>query len=105
MKYNVTVKRVEQREHTFEVDADSPEEAEEKALESACDHDFNQNSVSFADEEVVSVEGEGSAEDHEEEARALGFCSHAEALKHEKWLNENGSTEYKAWRAQSTHRV
>lgn len=62
MKYNVTVKRVEQREHKFQVDANSPEEAEDKALELACDHDFGQNSVSFADEEVVSVEGVGTTQ-------------------------------------------
>lgn len=55
MKYQVTVRRKEHREHIFEVDAESREEAEDKALEDSCDHDFGENQVHFADEEVVFV--------------------------------------------------
>lgn len=35
----------------------------------------------------------------EEEAHALGFRSHKEALDHQDWLLENGGSAYKAWRA------
>lgn len=54
-EYKVTIKRIESREHTFTVVAGSKESAEELAIEESYDHDFNQNSVSFADEEIVSV--------------------------------------------------
>lgn len=55
MKYKVTVRRVEYRENVFTVDAESAGEAEDMALEASSDHDFNQNSVSHADEEVMNV--------------------------------------------------
>jgi len=55
MKYQVTVRRKEHREHVFEVDAESREEAEDKALEASCDHDFDQNTVHYADEDVTFV--------------------------------------------------
>ena len=55
MTYQVTVRRTEHREHTFKVEALSREEAEDKAMEAACDHDFGQNTVCHAEEEVASV--------------------------------------------------
>jgi hypothetical protein len=55
MKYQVTVRRKEYREHIFEVDAESREDAEDKALEASCDHDFGQNTVHYADEDVTFV--------------------------------------------------
>lgn len=55
LKYQVTVRRNEYREHTFEVEANSREEAEDKALEASSDHDYSQNTVHYTDEEVVSA--------------------------------------------------
>ena len=55
MKYQVTVRRKEHREHIFEVEANSSEEAENKALEESCDHDFGMNTVHYADEDVTFV--------------------------------------------------
>lgn len=55
MKYNVTVRRKEHREHIFCVEAGSEEEAEDNALEASCDHDFNQNTVHYANEDVTCI--------------------------------------------------
>lgn len=59
MKFQVTVRRAEYRSHVFTVDASSPDEAEEVAMDEAGDHDFSQNSVNHADKEVVMVCPEG----------------------------------------------
>jgi prephenate dehydrogenase len=61
MKYQVTVRRKEHREHVFEVEADSREEAEDKALEASYDHGFNQNQVHYADEDVTFVSAPNTA--------------------------------------------
>jgi len=53
MMYRVTIVRQEHREHVFEVEADSMEEAEEKATEESYDHDFGQDKVHYAGQEVV----------------------------------------------------
>lgn len=53
MKYEVLIVRIEHRKHLFFVDAESLEEAEDKAIEMSCDHDFNQNPVHWAEEEIV----------------------------------------------------
>lgn len=55
MKYKVTVQRIEYREHGFVVGGATLEEAENNALEEAGDHDFRQNTVCHADEEVTQV--------------------------------------------------
>lgn len=55
-KYLVNVCRKEYRTHQFEVEADSPEEAEELAIEDSYNHDFRQDAVCHADAEVILVE-------------------------------------------------
>ena len=56
MKYLVTIRRKEYREHVFEIDgATSRGEAESEALNMSCDHDFSENTVCHADEEVVYI--------------------------------------------------
>ena len=55
MKFNVTIQRTEYREHVFEVEADSPEEAVEKAEEESCDYNFYNSPISSATEEVIAV--------------------------------------------------
>jgi hypothetical protein len=57
-KFAVTVRRVEYREHTFEVEADNSAQAEEEVFNSdagASDHDWRDSPVCHADEEVVTV--------------------------------------------------
>lgn len=54
-KYKVTIRRVEHREHVFEVEADSKDEAHDLGLEASFEHDFNESPVHHADEDVVSV--------------------------------------------------
>ena len=55
MKYKVTISRKEYRDHTFEVSASSPEEAEGTALEQANDYDFRNSPIVHADVDVVEV--------------------------------------------------
>lgn len=55
MKYAVTIQRTEYREHQFQVDADSEDEACDIAMDSVCDYDFGDSPVSSADETVTSV--------------------------------------------------
>jgi hypothetical protein len=54
-KFDVTVQRAEYREHTFTVSANSPGEAQEKALDAACDYNFLDSPVHSAKEEVVAI--------------------------------------------------
>lgn len=54
-RYVVRIRREEHRTHDFEVLAASSENAEELARKAADDHDFLQNSVCFAEEDVISV--------------------------------------------------
>ena len=56
IEYNVTVSRTEIRSHTFKVMAGSPKEAVGKAKDKACDHDFNQDTVSDVDYEVIELQ-------------------------------------------------
>lgn len=55
-KYLVNVCRKEYRTHQFEVEADSPEEAEALAIKESYNHDFRQDAVCYADADVVLVE-------------------------------------------------
>ena len=55
MKFLVTVQRTEYKSHEFEVEADSPEAAEDAALDAVGDFDFNCATVGNAEESVVSV--------------------------------------------------
>jgi hypothetical protein len=55
MKYRVTVVRIEQREHTFEVEATSPWTAEDAGLEEASNYDFRQNHASSVKNIVTTV--------------------------------------------------
>ena len=55
MKYLVTVRRKEYREHVFTIEASSKLDAEALALSAADDHDFSENSVDYADEDVVEI--------------------------------------------------
>lgn len=54
MKYQVTMQRQEFRTHTFEVEADSLEEAETKAEEASWDYNWLDSSIEHADEEIIS---------------------------------------------------
>lgn len=56
MKYLVTIVRKEYKENVFEVEADSPDAAEELAYEKSEDFDFTQVPVKSADEEIIAVE-------------------------------------------------
>jgi hypothetical protein len=53
--YLVTVSRTETRNHVFCVSAESREEAEELAIENSYDHDFREDRVVHADENVTST--------------------------------------------------
>ena len=55
MKYLVTVTRTEHRDHTFVVEARNKEEAEELGLEMSNDHEFDEDEICYANEEVTSV--------------------------------------------------
>lgn len=73
MKYKVTIRRKEYREHVFEVDAKSRAEAEGLAVEASWDHDFGQDRVDHAEEEVISIAEEQV--DREIEGLRCGFIS------------------------------
>lgn len=53
--FAVKIQRTEYREHTFYVDAATKSAAETAGLLAACDHNFLDDTVSSAHEEVVSV--------------------------------------------------
>lgn len=56
MKFKIVIQRIEHREHTFEVEAASSAAAQNLAFEISANHDFNQNQVHYATEELVSIE-------------------------------------------------
>ena len=55
MKYIITIQRIECRETSFEVEAESSGKAEIQALENCCDFDFSQCPIISADEEIIST--------------------------------------------------
>ena len=55
MQYDVTIQRAEYREHTFRVEAENEDEAQDAAMEAACDYNFLDSPVDSADEEVISI--------------------------------------------------
>jgi hypothetical protein len=55
MKFKITIRRIERREHTFEVEAKSAAEAQDLALENSADHDFGEDRVLHSEEEVVHI--------------------------------------------------
>jgi hypothetical protein len=55
MKFDVDMQRTEYRSHTFTVEADSREQAEEAAEEASCDFNWHDASLKSADEDVVGV--------------------------------------------------
>ena len=55
-RFTVTVRRVEYREHVFEVEADSREQAEEEVQASLIpDYDWHNSPVYHGDEEIMAV--------------------------------------------------
>ena len=54
MKYAVTIQRIEYKSHTFEVEADNKDKAEEQALEESQDYNFNL-SIDNAHESVIDI--------------------------------------------------
>jgi hypothetical protein len=52
VKYDVTVQRVEYREHVFRVDGENDSDAFHAGLEAACDYDFHNSPVYSASENV-----------------------------------------------------
>jgi hypothetical protein len=55
MKFNVTVQRTEYREHTFLIEADSEDDAWYAGLSAANDHNFGEDRVTEAGEEVTAI--------------------------------------------------
>ncbi|MEE9540813.1 MAG: hypothetical protein V3V85_04880 [Candidatus Thorarchaeota archaeon] len=55
MKFDVAMQRTEYRSHTFTVEADSRDEAEQAADEASCDFDWHDASIGSADEECVGI--------------------------------------------------
>ena len=55
MRYEVTIQRIEYREHPFIVEACSDEDAEQMAMELASNHDFAQETVEGADYNTTMI--------------------------------------------------
>ena len=55
MKFKIRVQRTEVRNHVFEVEADTQEEAEEKVMEEEVPgHDFRDDTLTHGDEWIIS---------------------------------------------------
>jgi hypothetical protein len=55
MKFNVTVKRTEAREHTFLVEEKDREAAFHKGLDAAYNHDFKEDRADESSEDVETI--------------------------------------------------
>ena len=53
--YDVTVQRIEYREHVFRVEADDPDAAYKAGLEAATDYNFGDSPIDLGEEQVVHV--------------------------------------------------
>ena len=73
--YEVLVARREIRTHTFRIQADSPEEAQDRAQELLDSHVFSADSVTFATEEIVNIDKKACLTSKEREAVKLDIES------------------------------